>query len=61
MEHIDAKEITVAISNQSKLLERIATASERTNELLCALLSPEQKRTIQNNDAHRLAQRTSKV
>ena len=61
MQHTDAIQIINGINNQSKLLERIATAFERTNELLWALLSPDQKKTIQNTDAHRLAKRTSIV
>jgi hypothetical protein len=60
MEHNDAIQIKAAIQKQNELLDRIATASERTNELLWALLSAEQQKTVRNAGVHRLAKSVGK-
>jgi hypothetical protein len=46
MDPIELKPLLIAIEKQGKLLERIATSAERTNELLYALLSAEQKKAL---------------
>jgi 3-deoxy-D-manno-octulosonic acid (KDO) 8-phosphate synthase len=55
MEHIDAIQIIAMVQKQTELLKRIANASERANEVLWLLLSPEQKQALQKNGAERLA------
>lgn len=43
------------IEKQNELLAQIAKASERTNELLFAMLTPEQKKAIHDTGAAKLA------
>jgi hypothetical protein len=59
-QHTDALQIINALQKQNTLLERIAAASERTNELVWAVLSLEQKKAIQDARAERLARSMGK-
>lgn len=43
------------LSSQTKLLERIAIAMERNNEILRAMLSPEQRKALDSSAVRRLA------
>lgn len=55
-EHRDAMQIIQALQKQTELLERTAKASERTNELLFAILTPEQKKAVHDAGVSKLAQ-----
>jgi len=60
MEHNDAIQIIQALQKQNESLNRIATASERTNEILLMLLSPAQKQTLQKAGVDRLVKNTNR-
>lgn len=60
METVDIKTISIAIDRQAKLLERIAIATDRSNELLYALLSPQQRESLGKAGTARLASSLSK-
>jgi hypothetical protein len=60
MDHIDATQINASIQKQNEFLNRIVTASERTNELLWALLSPEQRKAVQTAAVQHLAKNSNK-
>ena len=54
MENSDVKHLSFLIERQGKLLERIATAADRTNQVLYALLSPQQRESLALEDHARL-------
>ena len=55
METFDAKHLVAVLEKQGQLLERIAKAAERSNEILYALLSPQQLQSLSKAGVDRLA------